>query len=291
MTRFALKDVPFEFTDREVVYVCGEFKGSKRKIFRIQFWRDGSIFIQMPYFSKSEGLLSYIRLFPGQKYPNDEVSLMNGKTTTQKVKYTHHPDGEAHFSQDGKILTEIRRSACPFVDMDGHFFTCMFRGYENFKEISKNEKFKPNKKHIHIGFSIDHEDAEKRLCKYICSVMSFDALCEELMPQYRINGAKFSFVAVENNVRKAIKYRVIRNPFSPRKDQVLLLGCDVLDADSEEPWLSFMGGFDHKSIALDHTKPTEALALNYGPFNRFKELASHLGSVDYVNDSNRKGSS
>ena len=47
---------------------------------------------------------------------------MDGKTTTQKVKYTHHPDGEANFSEDGKIYTEIRSSACPFVDMEGHFF-------------------------------------------------------------------------------------------------------------------------------------------------------------------------
>jgi hypothetical protein len=83
-------------------------KGSDvRKIFSISFSKsDGSLFVSLPYFTTSKGLLSIGTLHAGQD--GGPVDLKpHGKVSSHHVKYAHHVDGEAHFSQDGKILTRI----------------------------------------------------------------------------------------------------------------------------------------------------------------------------------------
>jgi hypothetical protein len=51
-----------------------------------------------------------------------------GKVTSHLVKYSHHPDGRAHFSQDGKILTAIKRQSIALDRQNGHMFTLYIQG-------------------------------------------------------------------------------------------------------------------------------------------------------------------
>ena len=282
MTRIALKDVPFEYTDKEVVYFCGSFNGDRHLIFRLQFGKDGSIYVQLPYFNDTKGLLSKVLLKAGEMHPTN-VSLENGKTTGHRVKYSHHVDGEAHFSEDSKIYTEIRRKACPFNMMDGHLFTLMFRGHNNFKKIPDWSKVKRKKGRIHLGITLEKIDARKQLCKFLCSVKSFDELCNTYSEQYRRTGRKVSVFIDGNNYESSRKYHAIRNPNSTRKDQVLLISFETINIDGVEPWLSFAAGFDSKEIALNHEFDTEFLALNYGANLDHEKLTERLGSVDLPN--------
>jgi hypothetical protein len=59
-----------------------------------------------------------------------------GKIASHAVKYAHHPDGEAHFSQDGKVLTAIRRKAVPLDAAAGHLFTVHVVGFAAFKTLT-----------------------------------------------------------------------------------------------------------------------------------------------------------
>lgn len=287
MTRFAIKDVPFEFTEKEVIYVCGNFKGSRRQLFRIQFAKDGSIYIQLPYFNDSRGVLGYITRDPSQEYPASH-QLENGKVTTERVKYTHHPDGEAHFSQDGKVLTEIRRKACPFDEVQGQLFSLMFRGFESFKEIKDWSKVKRKKNQVHLGFDIAHADSEIRLCNVVGMIESFDNLCKQTYQQFGKTRNKIHGVTLTGPDGRTMDFRVIRNPFSLRKDQVLLIGMQILDADSKEPWLSFLGGFDPESVMLNHDMESSFLCLSYGRLDQFDDLEKSLGSIDFKADRARR---
>ncbi|HAU1639569.1 TPA: hypothetical protein JBJ29_14690 [Legionella pneumophila] len=83
-----------------------------KKIFKLIFdKRDGSILIPFPYLDITEGILAKVRLNANMTYPTKIDLAETGKVTSHIVKYNHHPDGEAHFSQDGKIKTEIRKKS------------------------------------------------------------------------------------------------------------------------------------------------------------------------------------
>jgi hypothetical protein len=87
----------------------------RRNIFQIMFLRDGSLIVNFPYGRHSKGLLSICNIPAGQA--TAQISLVQqGKCTSHKIKYTHHRDGRAHFSQDGKISTagvRFRDDPCP----------------------------------------------------------------------------------------------------------------------------------------------------------------------------------
>jgi hypothetical protein len=50
------------------------------------------------------------------------------KVTSHRVKYSHHPDGRAHFSQDGKIFAAIKRQSISLDTQNGHMFTLYIQG-------------------------------------------------------------------------------------------------------------------------------------------------------------------
>ncbi len=73
----------------------------RAKAFQIGFDKDGSLFIHFPYFQHRTGILSSSEI-PATGGRKADVNLEHGgKVTSHRVKYSHHPDGRAHFSQDG----------------------------------------------------------------------------------------------------------------------------------------------------------------------------------------------
>lgn len=83
---------------------------------------DGSIFVSFPYLREQPGLLS-IATFPEDQ--TGSVTLSYGaeaRSTSHLVKYSHHPDGLALFSQDGKIRSEVRRRSFRLHGPLGHLF-------------------------------------------------------------------------------------------------------------------------------------------------------------------------
>jgi hypothetical protein len=78
------------------------------KAFQIIFNWDGSLLVAFPYFRHRTGILSASAI-SATGTRQSEVNLeQDGKVTSHRVKYSHHADGRAHFSQDGKILPRSR---------------------------------------------------------------------------------------------------------------------------------------------------------------------------------------
>jgi len=109
--------------ESEKFVITFQGKEKKHKLFQIFFLKDNSICVDFPYYKNTTGIASEVTLEPEIIYPTNITLGETGKTTSHLVKYSHHNDGEVHFSQDGKVFTKIRRKACPLENVNGHFFT------------------------------------------------------------------------------------------------------------------------------------------------------------------------
>lgn len=100
----------------------------RAKAFQIGFEQDGSLYIHFPYFRHRIGILSSSEI-PATGERKADVNIEHGgKVTSHRVKYSHHPDGRAHFSQDGKIFTAIKRQSLSLDTQNGHMFTLYVQG-------------------------------------------------------------------------------------------------------------------------------------------------------------------
>jgi hypothetical protein len=126
MQGFQAKTVAAVRSERVVCVVkTDEFHA---KAFQIGFERDGSLFIHYPYFQHRTGILSSSEI-PATGARQANVNLeVGGKVTSHLVKYSHHADGRAHFSQDGKIFTAIKRQSIALGTQNGHLFSLNIQG-------------------------------------------------------------------------------------------------------------------------------------------------------------------
>ena len=97
--------------------VCTVKIGDARwKVFQIFFGKDRSLFITFPYYRHREGLLCASEVPPSDALNPQQINLaIGGKATSHLVKYSHHPDGRAHFPQTGKTSSPLLRMACSRV--------------------------------------------------------------------------------------------------------------------------------------------------------------------------------
>lgn len=121
-------------TDRCVFTV--EVNSKQYKVLQIMFGKDGSLYVNFPYFKHKEGLTSLVTVPANITYPTDVELNPGGKATTHLVKYSHHPDGRAHFSQDGRVRSTVRMQSVPLTQAVEHLFTIKLQGLHEF-EIGK----------------------------------------------------------------------------------------------------------------------------------------------------------
>lgn len=111
------------------------------KICQIIFDLKGGFFLLLPYSKIPNGILSIEEITSGVLH---HINLADhGKVTNNHIKFSYHPDGETHFSQDKKIFTTIRNKSEPLDSVSGHIFSLSYQGIEQFVEqetIDKNEK-------------------------------------------------------------------------------------------------------------------------------------------------------
>jgi hypothetical protein len=255
-----------------------------RKIFSVSFSRfDGSLFVNLPYFETSKGLLSIATIAGGQT--GGDVDLKpQGKCSSHNVKYTHHLDGEAHFSQHGKIMTKVRRKSVPLRSNRGHLFTLMVQGLEHFKAADQpRDSASPNKKRTNL--TVDLANESPAAMKFVGRLTDARLIGPMLTGEYpdRI-GPCLEFRTHDGNFMQGF---CIANPHDLSDQTLLMVTFHVipwLDAKREAA-MTFIGGFDPPEQVLDSTQTVSMLVLNY-PAENFEELRSQLGSVDYVPGSN-----
>jgi len=113
--------------------LLADLDGVLYQLFSITFARDG-IFVNFPYHPDAPGAACRAPVEPTGAVA---VNLDAVTSTTHRVKYTHHVDGRAHFSQDGKIYTRIINQARRLDEDIPHMFTMNLQGLERFAPLAK----------------------------------------------------------------------------------------------------------------------------------------------------------
>ncbi len=109
------------------------------KVLLISFGADGSLYVQFPYFMTSEGALRHLEFNGERPFPRSVHLAENGAATKHLVKYTHHVDGEAHFSQSGKVFTKVRRKSFRLDGPIGHVFQlAAFHPEQGFQRLNQS---------------------------------------------------------------------------------------------------------------------------------------------------------
>src|SRR6266481_8893375 len=97
---------PTRFPEFNIVAVSD---GKKHRVAKVKFQKsDGSILVMFPSFRHTEGLVCRLTMMAGVQTESYGLAE-HGKVAGHLVKYSHHPDGKAHFSQDGLVRTEIKK--------------------------------------------------------------------------------------------------------------------------------------------------------------------------------------
>lgn len=263
-------------SERYVITIASA--SGRYKILQVVFGnKDGSIYVNFPYFVNHEGLVSLVH-FPGNIQLPTSLSLEpGGKVTSHLVKYSHHPTGRAHFSQDGKVLSEIRKESVPLNKAEGHIFTTMFQGLEYFEPADHVKDAGYTKKRTTLNFSF--EDTEPEAIKIVGRWYRLTNLAKRI--QGTVSGPA---VPCETPDGKKYWAFLLGHPYDvENKDSVLMLTCEAvpkLDKD-EESALTFIGGFDHPKTVNDTKVDTTFLAFSY-PIQNHEELKHKLGSIDFV---------
>jgi hypothetical protein len=157
--------------------VCVIKIGARRfKAFQVFLGKDGSLFVTFPYFRHREGILTSSHL-PVTGDPNSTINLeQGGKVTSHLVKYSHHPNGRAHFSQTGKIVTAIKRQSVALHAQEGHIFSLQIQGIDTLEQADQVTDVGVSPKRTVVDFTIEPCDAIKFVARwYDVSRMRFSA--------------------------------------------------------------------------------------------------------------------
>jgi hypothetical protein len=257
----------------ENIVVTVQADGHRHKIFQLLFGKDGSMYASFPYFAHTNGLLAEVTVH-GPPGSISQIDLANtGKVASHLVKYSHHPDGEAHFSQQGKIFTAIRRHSVPLIEQEGHIFTILIQGLRAYESVGTTKERKASDKRTTLTFEV--RDKFPKALRIIGRWYWKEDL--NVNPRPPVFGPRVDSVDVDGIAHEAL---IVGNPHD--KKHVLVLTCIPQPAISpDRELMMFLGGFDSPSTIAHPRKPTSFLSFLY-PADNFDDLKQRLGCVDYT---------
>jgi hypothetical protein len=255
------------------VVIAVKADGSRHKVFQVLFGRDGSLYVSFPYFRHRNGILTVVNV-TGAPATTTTIDLaQTGKVASHLVKYSHHPSGQAHFSQTGKVRVEIKRQSVSLADQQGHLFTVIIQGLQAFKQADevKDNGVSSSRTTLTFDISDPHPEALRLVGRWYG--------LEDLIavPRPSVIGPIVPVKSPDGLYHNAF---IVANP-DPAAKHVLLLTCvpeKKIGPASE--LLMFYGGFDPPSIVSNATRPSDFLAFIY-PVDDFEALSQRIGSIDF----------
>ena len=136
----------------EAVVIVGSLE-KLYKVCHIRFTKIGGILVQAPYFQTSEGIAGQLNWSRGATKGTASFEPGWARATSHLVKLNHPPDGNAHFSQDGKVNTEIWRRTFPLSTGRGFVFQLNLYSVEGHEYIAPTAKIPKGR--IHLTFRFD----------------------------------------------------------------------------------------------------------------------------------------
>jgi hypothetical protein len=269
--------VSFFRAERTTILFGREGDDKYRKLCQITFNRHtGALYAQFTYFRTEPGVIGLVTTSIDLEGRAIVTWESGGKVSTNLVKYSHPPDGNAHFSQDGSHKTQFWNQSLDLRNDEGHLFEIHAFHLEPFEYLLKNDV--PTKSRLFLPFQIAGLPPGVALA---CEWRSLNSLEEYAV---RI-GSTIGPVALvpRRNDMKPYKAALLAPPLaSPIKDRVLLVNVHPLASlpNVTSPVLFFMGGW-RKQDSLAPGTTASFLAFSY-PVGNAEEMAQTLGKSDFV---------
>jgi hypothetical protein len=196
------------------------------------------------------------------------------------VKYSHHPDGTALFSQDGRVLSQVRKKSIPLAKQEGHLFTTQFqylKAFEAANKVKGHDKYDPKRCVINFSFENKEPDGIKIVGRWYA--------LKELLRRRLVNDGPRVFgpqIQCMTDAGKAYKgFLLSPKVGNPMHEFGLLLTCEGVPKlnQSQQTCLTFIGGFDPPSVINNLAVDISMLALSY-PASNYEELRTSVGSID-----------
>lgn len=258
--------------DRVVIAV--QNGSMRKKILQINFKsKDGSVFVSVPYAKLGAGRVGIVEHPPGD--PDSLRFGENAPVTSHSVKYSHHPDGEAHFSLDGKVFTRIRRKAVPLTAAEGHIFTVMVQGLARFEDLSDKDVATPKRGIVPMPVREGPIEALKFVghlysATHFAKRLLLPQMDSPFIPLMTPDGRRLVGIVLATRLRQSnLQY-------------LLIVSVEPIDTISKysDLYVSLMGGFDPPDVALDHSRPLGFLMMMYPEVRDSEELRNAVGSID-----------
>jgi hypothetical protein len=253
-----------------VVYVC-----------QLMFNRkDGGIFVQFPHFRHHDGIATVVRLERDGAGKRTIQFLDEGKVTSHLVKYSHHPDGRVHFSQDRKVRTEIKRQAA--FPLDGPIGTLFqlnaFYPVGGFLSLDESN-LRRGRPHLIFNYKKTVPEAVRITGKWYRK--------EHVASWSRPAGAPIGPKAELHGTvtgGRAPAYFLGQPPGFPLQDHLLVVICERVQTPSgvDRPTVIFMGGSDSDEVERsgDPARPSEYLSAMY-PVDDPARAKALVGTIDF----------
>jgi hypothetical protein len=246
------------------------------KLCHIAFGKDGSIYVDFPYFGHGPGIVSRIE-FPEPRVGPVTVDLKpGGKLASNQVKFSHHPTGRVLFSKTGRVRSEIRRDSFRLDGPIGYLFQLHAYWLSGFALLEAKKTTR-----LYLPFMIEEKIPSgvvliaqwRRKADILESIegAGFAGPCP--MAIHRRTGAKMQLILLGQPSNHALQ------------GHVMLLDCQLTEPlpGVENPMMLFLGGWDpHEvqdpgtGISMPHTG---FLTFMY-PCGSPEELKSVIGSID-----------
>lgn len=109
------------------------------KIFSLGYSKkDGSFFVHLPY-HKRDGLIGVASGIRNESGDLSDRGFNPVVTTKVGIKFSYHPDGRTHFSQDGKIRMTLPHDGVPLSNNTGPICSITGYGLSGFERTSQED--------------------------------------------------------------------------------------------------------------------------------------------------------
>jgi hypothetical protein len=235
---------------------------------------DGSIYVAFPYAQLGAGTIGVARIDPAPNVPRTITVGHDFPATVHTVKYAHHASGQAHFSLDGKIFTQIRREAAPLNEVNGHLFSVMLQGFNQFEPLDPGKRNKKRRSTVVLALS----DAAQPAVKIVGRLYREDRA--PLAALHDVPGSTGYSVATEHGVVPGVLLLTSLRSGGRRWFLLITMESIPLINHQGEAFMTFMGGFDHECVAFDHSLPLECLMFFYPHRGDLQHVIDRAGTVD-----------
>jgi hypothetical protein len=254
--------------------VTVQTEAARHKVFQVLFGRDGSLFVTFPYFRHRTGILAAATIPAGGQNTSNVDLKDAGKIASHLVKYSHHPDGHAHFSQHGKVRTEIRRQSIPLHAMQGHIFSLLIQGLQAFDRADDAKDVGSSGKRTTLTFQVSGSP-EAEAIKFVGRWLDVAAL----PLGGRLQPTVGPTITAQTPDGKQQNGYLIASPHDEAR-HVLLITCQPVPHLGPGPeMMAFYGGFPAREVMDDTTQEAGFLAFLY-PASNAEELKKTIGSID-----------